>query len=228
MRPYRIWENVYLIGSSQISHPYDCCVYLIDVGELVLIDSGAGKSFDRLVDNILKLKLVPEKISAILVTHRHIDHIGSLSWFQRRYDARVIAHALDAPALETGEGTGADVYGVDYQPCRVDIRLEGTEETLTFGGQELVALHIPGHTPGSIAVYGDIGGKRILFGQDIHGPYEPCWGGDREKAMVSLRKLIDVNADILCEGHFGVYQGAEEVRSYIEGYLRQLESSSHW
>ena len=227
-QPYRIWENIYIIGGSEVSHPYDCCVYLIDAGELVLIDSGAGKSFDKLIDNILRLKLNPEKLSTIIATHRHIDHIGSLAQFQRRYNARVVAHALDATAIETGKDTGADAYGVDYQPCQVDIKLNGAQETLVFGRQELVALHIPGHTPGSIAIYCDIGNKRVLFGQDIHGPYEPFWGGDREKAIISLGKLIDLKADILCEGHFGIYQPAEEVENYIEGYLRQLERSLRW
>ena len=222
-RPFRIWENIYIIGSSEISHPYDCCVYLIDVGELVLIDSGAGRSFDRLVDNIVILGLVPEKVSDVIVTHRHIDHIGSLSKFRQNYGARIIAHSLDAEAIETGKSTGADAYRVEYEPCQVDIKLEGAEEKLVFGGQELIALHIPGHTRGSIAIYTDVGGKRVLFGQDIHGPYEVTWGGEIDKAIVSLQGLADLGADILCEGHFGIYQPAEEVKNYIEGYLRQLK-----
>jgi len=222
-RPFRIWENIYIIGSSEISHPYDCCVYLIDVGELVLIDSGAGRSFARLVDNIVSLELAPEKISTVIVTHRHIDHIGSLSEFRQNYGARVIAHSLDAEAIETGKSTGADAYGVEYEPCQVDVTLEGTEEKLAFGGQEFIALHIPGHTRGSIAVYTDVGGKRVLFGQDVHGPYAAMWGGEIDKAIISLQSLADLEADILCEGHFGIYQPAKEVRNYIEGYLRQLK-----
>ena len=222
-RPFHIWENVYIIGSAEISHPYDCCMYLIDVGELILIDSGAGRSFDRLVDNIFTLGLAPEKISTVVVTHYHIDHIGSLTKFKQKYGAKIIAHKLDAEAIETGRDTGAELYGVDYEPCQVDIKLHGTEQKLVFGGQEFTALHIPGHTKGSIALYTDIGGKRILFGQDIHGPYEAMWGGEPEKAIISLQKLIDLKADILCEGHFGIYQPANEVKDYIEGYLRQLQ-----
>jgi glyoxylase-like metal-dependent hydrolase (beta-lactamase superfamily II) len=78
------------------------------------------------------------------------------------------------------------------------------------------------HTPGSVAAYIDIEGKRVLFGQDIHGPYIPEWGADRDLAALSLQKLIDLKADILCEGHFGVYQPADEVRRYIEYYLDTL------
>lgn len=221
--PIRICQDIYIIGSSEISHPYDCCIYLIDVGQLILIDSGAGKSFNRLVGNILTLELAPEKISTVIITHCHIDHIGSLAKFKRKYGAKIIAHKLDAEAIETGRGTGAELYGVGYEPCQVDVKLQGAEQKLVFGEQEFTALHIPGHTKGSIAIYTDIGGKRILFGQDIHGPYEAMWGGEPEKAITSLQKLIDLKADILCEGHFGTYRPANEVKDYIEGYLRQLE-----
>jgi len=223
LEPFCLWENVYIIGSADISHPYDCCVYLIDVGELILIDSGAGKSLDRLMENIHALGFVPENISTVIATHRHIDHIGSLAKFQQIYGARIMAHSLEAEAIETGKGTGAEVYGVGYEPCHVDIKLDGLEEKLIFGGQEFTAVHIPGHTRGSIAIYTDITGKRVLFGQDIHGPYEAMWGGEPHEAIVSLRKLINLKADILCEGHFGVYEPAEEVKGYLESYLRQLE-----
>jgi len=225
LRPSRIWENIYIVGSGEISHPYDCCVYVVDVEELILIDSGAGRSVSTLVDNIASLKLDPRKISTVIATHRHIDHVGGLAQFQRKYGARIIAHALDAEAIETGENTGAHAYGVDYLPCKVDVKMERGEERLVFGGQELIVLHIPGHTPGSIAIYTDVGGKRVLFGQDIHGPYEPMWGGEKDKAVVSLQKLIDLRADILCEGHFGIYESAQEVRDYIETYLCQLKAT---
>jgi hypothetical protein len=32
--------------------------------------------------------------------------------------------------------------------------------------------------------------------------------------------LLGIDADILCEGHFGIYRSKEEVKRYIEGYLR--------
>jgi glyoxylase-like metal-dependent hydrolase (beta-lactamase superfamily II) len=110
-KPFRIYQDIYLIGSAEISHPYDCCVYLIDVGELILIDSGAGQSFDRLVDNIGTLGLIPEKITTVIVTHCHIDHVGSLAEFKQKYGAKIMAHELDAEAIETGEGVGAEAYG---------------------------------------------------------------------------------------------------------------------
>ena len=83
-------------------------------------------------------------------------------------------------------------------------------------------IHIPGHTPGSVAACTDIDSKRILFGQDIHGPYMPQWGADPKQAAASLKKLIALKADILCEGHFGICQPAIEVKRYIQYYLDSL------
>ncbi len=222
-QPLRIWHDVYIIGSSEISHPYDCCVYLVDAGELILIDCGAGQSFCRLRDNICAFGLNVERLNSILVTHCHIDHIGALAKFKEEYGIKIIAHQLDAQAIESGKGIGAEFYGLDYQPCSVDEKITETEHVFCFTRHELKVLHIPGHTPGSVAVYTDIMGRRILFGQDIHGPYETGWGGNPRQAIDSLEKLVDLKADMLCEGHFGVYQSAASVERYIERYIHQLK-----
>lgn len=220
--PRRIDTDVYMIGGHDISHPDDCAVYLIDAGGLVLIDCGAGASYDKLIRNISKLNLSPANVQAILVTHAHIDHIGALKQFKEELDVRIVAHELDAYKIEKGTGVGAELYGIDYVPCQVDVKLNGDDETLEFAEKDLKVIHIPGHTPGSIAAYIDIDDKRILFGQDIHGPYIPEWGANIEDARISLQKLIDLKADILCEGHFGIYRPSETVVKYIKGYLNSL------
>ena len=220
-KPYQVCKDVYLIGGSDLSHPYDCSVYLVACGDdLVLIDAGAGDSFDRLVDNIKSLGFKPEHLVAAIATHAHIDHIGALHQFREEFGAQIVAHELEAKAIETGTGTGAEFYGVAYTPCKVDVKLSGLPEVLLYGGRELKVIHIPGHTPGSIAVYADME-QRVLFGQDVHGPYF-LPGSDTAMARISLQKLIDLKADILCEGHFGVYQPAAAVTKYIEGYLHSL------
>lgn len=213
-QPFEVWRDVYQVGGDNISHPYDCSVYLIDChADLVLIDSGGGFGFDHIVRNISSLGLDPKNLKALVTTHAHYDHIGSHAALRERFGVAVIAHELDADAIERGGQARA---------CPVDIRLQSEEETLTFGPHELRLLHIPGHTPGSIVCYADIAGRRVLFGQDVHGPYNPEWGADPALARQSLQKLIALEADILCEGHFGIYRPASEVRRYIEQYLRLL------
>ncbi len=67
-----------MIGGAEVSHPYDCSVYLLNADDLVLINSEAGKSFDKVVANIIILGFESEKLKTILATHAHIDRIGSL------------------------------------------------------------------------------------------------------------------------------------------------------
>jgi|GEM_PF-6910123 hypothetical protein len=43
------------------------------------------------------------------------------------------------------------------------------------------------------------------------------------KLQGAEQKLIDLKSDMLCEGHFGIYQPASEVKDYIESYLSQLK-----
>jgi glyoxylase-like metal-dependent hydrolase (beta-lactamase superfamily II) len=59
-------------------------------------------------------------------------------------------------------------------------------------------------------------GKKVLFGQDLHGPFSSGFLSDLHDYQDSMQKLLDLEADILCEGHFGVFKPAEEVRKYIE------------
>jgi len=119
--------DVYVVGGADLSHSYDCSVYLVDGGqELVLIDSGAGEGYELIVDNIRSLGLQPKKLKGVIATHSHIDHIGALCQFREELGAKVIAHELDVEAIETGIGSGAGYYGVGYQPCKVDVTLRGS------------------------------------------------------------------------------------------------------
>lgn len=223
-RAVKVWQDIYQVGGSNISSFDDCSIYLLNAEQkLVLIDSGVGKSFETLIANVKSLGFNPENIKLVIATHAHIDHIGSVAKFKKRFGSKILAHSLDASKIESGVGVGAEWYGVSYEPCQVDIKMDKDEDSLTIGKYELKLLHIPGHTVGSIACYLDVGGKRVLFGQDVHGPYN-LPGSDPQKAKASLQKLIDLKSDILCEGHFGIYQPRDEVERYIKAHLKRLQS----
>ncbi len=221
MGPEEIVKGVYIVGSSDITDPKDCSVYLADVGELVLIDTGGGTSVDAITGNIARLGLDPAKITTIILTHCHIDHIGGAHVFKKRFGSRIVMHELDADVVERGDSrmTAAHWYGVNFAPLSVDVRMSGEEQRLKFPRGEVVCLHTPGHTPGSISVYTDTGEGRVLFGQDIHGPFFAEFGADMSRWQKSMERLLALKADILCEGHFGVYRPNEKVTEYIERYL---------
>jgi glyoxylase-like metal-dependent hydrolase (beta-lactamase superfamily II) len=223
MKPEQIEAGVFLVGGAGISDSRDCMVYLLDLGELVMIDTGSGPGINMIISNIQKLGLDPARLSTIILTHCHIDHVGGAHELKKRYGARIIMHELDADVVERGDTkmTAAYWYGVPFAPLKIDMRISGEQERLVFGQHELICLHTPGHTPGSVSVYLDMSGKRILFGQDIHGPFLAEFGSDIGHWQASMEKLLALKADVLCEGHFGVFRPNEKVTECVERYLEE-------
>ncbi len=211
-----IIKDIYHIGD------YGCSVYLINTQSengLVLIDCGMSL---RAIKRISKVGLNPSQIQHCIITHFHIDHIGACSDL-KGYNKKVkfYAHELDATPIEEkgyNRETAASWYGVEYKPVKLEKKFKEDLEILNFGNLIFQCIHTPGHTPGSISVLVEIEGKKVLFGQDLHGPIIPGIS-DREDYQNSLRKLLNLNADILCEGHFGIFQPASEVQSYINSYI---------
>lgn len=217
-----VWPGVYMVGGPGLTSIYDCCVYVVCAGdEALLIDSGLGPSYSSILDNLLEASVDPSRLRKALATHAHVDHVGAMSKFRRNQGALVVAHELDAPAIETGDAKrlALDIYGVEYEPCPVDVKLTKPEEEIEVGGLRVVVLHTPGHTPGSVSAYVDVEGRRLLFAQDVHGPFSQEWGSSLEDWRRSMEKLLSVDADALLEGHLGVIEPAEAVRSFIEDFL---------
>lgn len=211
-----IAKNIYHIGNA------GCSVYLINTNSddgLVLIDCGMQLN---MIKKISKIGLNPMHIKHCILTHFHIDHTGACASL-KDYNKLVkfYAHQLDAtPIEESGHDreTVASWYGVDYKPIKLEKKFIGEMEILKFGDYNFQCIHTPGHTPGSISVLLEIESKKILFGQDLHGPMIPGIS-NFDDYQNSLRKLLDLKADILCEGHFGIFQPASEVQRYINSYI---------
>lgn len=219
--PFEVCNKIYIVGSSEITDPRDCTVYLIDLGKLILVDAGAGPSASQIIRNIERVGQDPSKLSTVILTHCHVDHSGGAGLFQNRFGAPIVMHEQDAEAVEKGDikMTAAQWYNLPFEPTPVAVRLSGEEHVLVFGSHSIAWLHTPGHTPGSISLYLDLGGKRFLFGQDIHGPFHPDFGSNLVAWRTSMHRLLALNADVLCEGHFGVYKPKERVSAYIKQYL---------
>ncbi len=223
MKPFEVLKDIFIVGGPDITDSRDGCVYLMNFGELILIDTGAGWSVDKIIGNIKKLGLDPKNLSKIILTHCHIDHIGGVPEIKKRFGSKLYIHKLDAPPLEAGDPilTAASWYQTEFPPTPVDVKFNLPEEILEIGGEKLICLHTPGHTPGSICIYLDKDGKRVLFAQDLHGPLLAEFGSNLEDWDRSTKKLIDLDADILCEGHFGIYKTKKDVRNYTLSYRRQ-------
>ncbi|MFX1564873.1 MAG: MBL fold metallo-hydrolase [Promethearchaeota archaeon] len=223
--PQRITRHTYCIGGPNITDPDDCFIYLVDLdGHLVLIDAGIGRSTDRLLDNLKKLSLDSTKIELLILTHEHIDHIGGAAPLQKRLKFRIAAHEKAVQPITQGDpiATAANHYRMEVVPTSIDLPLTKDAGVIPIGAGDLRYLHIPGHTPGSIVLYFTDGERRVLFGQDLHGPFNSAWGSNITQWQTSMKLVLALEADILCEGHYGVYRGKSAVRQFIFGLLKQI------
>jgi glyoxylase-like metal-dependent hydrolase (beta-lactamase superfamily II) len=104
-------------------------------GEGLLID--AANEGGRLIEMI-----GGTPVTAIVTTHRHGDHWQALKEVQARTGAVVVAHPADADELPVEVGQRAE-HG----------------DAVSFGDCTVSLIHLRGHTPGSLAVLYDAGGR---------------------------------------------------------------------
>lgn len=211
-----------MVGGPDLSDPRDCLCYLVLGSQArVLIDCGAGPSAKLIME--LVSGLTREPLTHLLLTHAHIDHAGGAAQIAGLTGCQVLMHEDDAPVLASGDAlrSAANWYGLGLEALRPD-RLAADNDALDLGGGlSLNILHTPGHTPGSLCAWCDSGGQRVLFGQDIHGPFSPAFGSDLGQWRQSMQRLLALGADILAEGHYGVFRPAAEVEGFIRQQLAQ-------
>lgn len=221
--PRYICDGLHQVGGPGLTDDRDCMVYALDLGALVLIDCGAGPSWPRIRDELCAAGRDPDAVHTLLLTHGHVDHIGAAHRVRAETGCRVVAHQGDLEAIQTGDPvrTAASWYDLRLPGCPVDCVMIGEREKLAFPGGDLTLIHAPGHTPGSLVALTTLAGQKILFGQDLHGPFHPDFGSDVAEWRRSMEALLSLEVDILCEGHYGVFQPAARARRFIEGQLQQ-------
>jgi len=217
-----IAPGVYQIGGNGFTGMQDAAVYLITSGgQAAIVDAGCGHSGKRLLENIAACDVPKEQVVYLLLTHCHFDHTGGGKFLRDTLSCKSVAHELDAVFIEAGDNdvSAATWYGDTLSPFPIDMQLTGDRAKIPLGDAVIEAIHIPGHSPGSVAYLFESGGQLVLFGQDVHGPLHPSLRSVRADYERSLQKLIDLKADILCEGHYGVLRGKDSVSEFIHSFL---------
>ncbi len=194
-------------------------VYLIDLGGIVLVDTGTKRAGPDIRAGLKELGKEPEDVAVILLTHHHVDHIGTAAAWQRDARAQVSLHRVDAPVAAGQEHRrlhgrtaqakimsaliGVFIPLMRTPAVRTDRLLEGGE-TLDVLGWPVEVLHVPGHTTGSCAFYAR--GAGVLFAGDaVNGragqPELPIVAEDPRAAAESFQRLTSLHAPVLLPGH---------------------------
>ncbi len=219
----KITNEIFQIGGGGMTSSADAAVYLIHVDDhAAVVDAGCGESVGQLIKNIRACGVALEAIEYLLITHCHFDHTGGVKGLKKRVpQSMIVAHELEAPYLERGDNnvTAARWYGSMIQPFNVDKKIVGSAEDILLGDRIIQAIHVPGHSPGSMVYVLESEEQKILFGQDVHGPLDASLKSDRTAYQKSLKLLLSLEADILCEGHYGVMYGKGEVADFIRSFI---------
>ena len=218
----KITDEIFQVGGGELTSSEDAAIYLINFGgHAALVDAGCGRSQERVLNNIRTCGVSPDEIDCLLITHCHYDHAGGVKGLKDLTQCQVVAHELDAPFLEEGNNTvtAARWYGATLEPFSIDRKLTDKQEQIVLGDSHVEAIHTPGHSPGSVVYVAESQGLKVLFGQDIHGPLDAGILSNREDYLQSLDLLVSLKADILCEGHYGVFKGRDEVEEFIRSFM---------
>lgn len=170
--------------------------------EAMVIDP--GDEAPRILD---ELRAMGVEAAKIVHTHAHLDHVLGTGEVAKGTRAETFLHADDRFLWDKVD-MQAQLFGWRAAaPPPPDHALRG-DERLGFGKREAVAMHTPGHTPGSLSLYLEHAGERpILFAGDtlFAGSVgrTDLWGGSFPDLARSIRqRLFSLPDDtIVVPGH---------------------------
>lgn len=133
--------------------------------EAVVIDPGMSRQeeFDAMEKFIVRENL---KVTHLINTHLHVDHAIADNWVSRKYDVPVEAHE-DDETLGLIIPQQAQRFGIRIPAEKVEIGRHLKEgDVIKIGSGELQVLHVPGHSPGSVALY-DKADRFVIVGDTL-------------------------------------------------------------
>lgn len=186
------FENSYLVSCEE-------------TGEAVVIDP--GDAVEELIAHAARAKM---RVTMILLTHAHLDHVCGVAGAKRAFNVPVWLHKDDL-FLYDGVVAQGKMFGLDIEPQPPVDHFYAPHQRLTFGRYVVDVRHTPGHCPGGVCLaigradapendrelfVGD-----TLFAGSIGRVDLP--GGDMDVLLTSIRQqlLVFPETTIVHSGH---------------------------
>ena len=216
--------------------------YLIKANPLTLIDTGVAtdKAFDHLVEGLREHGVDVSDVKRVLLTHKHIDHIGNAWRVQEASGADVFIHESEMKSLTDVDPSGERFrevvmrrlasWGVPEQAksqsssekmplwkleaCRVQPLPEMVEFDGDYGGVSLEVIPTPGHTMGSVCFRTH---DFLFSGDHVLERISPNVGGGDMRSSGMLERFLTSLRTVAALGDLEVYPGhGEPFRGLVE------------
>jgi len=201
---------------------FDANIFFVEAEKPILIDAGTGWNTANAV-KVIEEEIDPKDIDSIILTHRHIDHVGGAAELSHICHAQLYASVEEAPPLIQGDRatTGSTMFSIPLD--KLDVSVLKYDDSVDLGDQRLKIIHTPGHTIGSISLYHEES-KSLFSGDTVFadggvGRWDFETGNYRQ-LLASIEMLRDMKPKNLYPGHGPCVEG--DATEHIETSLKFL------
>lgn len=227
-RVRRLANGITHIDEHYIDPFYRCNIWHVRGRDRdLLIDSGMG-----VVSLKRQITWLGERETLAVASHAHFDHVGNHHEFAQRLCHAAEAHILADPrndwnladryaVVEMFERLPPDGY--DRSRYRVQpapaTRLVAAGDVIDLGDRIFEVIHVPGHSPGSIALWEKATG--VMFSGDAvyDGPLvDDAYHSHIPTYLETMQRLRELPVEVVHGGHFDSF-GRGRYRTLIDEYV---------